>query len=96
MVALWIVIHKSAVAFNIGAENSGEFAFKAFLGHNAPRFVRVLNRSTQYVDFRRSSRIRLGIGINSGNGGPVQIKFNRKIRTILNVFIPISMGFSQS
>ena len=43
-----------------------------------------------------SVKIRREIGFDSGNETSVQIRFNRKIRTILGIFIPISMGISQS
>jgi hypothetical protein len=45
---------------------------------------------------RMSVKIRRGIGFDSGNETPVQIRLNGKIRTILGIFIPISMGISQS
>jgi hypothetical protein len=50
--------HEAAIALNIITEDGGEFTFKNFLGHNAPPFVGVLNRTTQDVDFRRSEKIR--------------------------------------
>ena len=43
-----------------------------------------------------SVKIRREIGFDSGNETSVQIRLNREIRTILGIFIPISMGISQS
>jgi len=43
-----------------------------------------------------SVKIRRGIGFDSGIETSVQIRLNREIRTILGIFIPISMGISQS
>jgi len=40
---------------------------------------------------RRTAKIRWRIGFDSGNVEPVQSKLERKIRTILNTFIPKSM-----
>jgi hypothetical protein len=36
------------------------------------------------------------IGCDSGNGEPLQVSWNRQFRNNLCVFIPKSMGFSQS
>ena len=52
------MVHEAAIALKISTEDGGELTFKNFLGHNAPPFVGVLNRTTQDVDFRRSAKIR--------------------------------------
>jgi len=45
---------------------------------------------------RASGKIGREIGCDSGNGEPLQVSWNRKFRNNLCVFIPKSMGFSQS
>jgi hypothetical protein len=48
------------------------------------------------MEYSQKRKIRGEAGFDSGNGEPLQVRWNRKIKTILNEFIPISMGFSQS
>ena len=45
---------------------------------------------------RVSGKIGREIGCDSGNGEPLQVSWNRQFRNNLCVFIPKSMGFSQS
>jgi hypothetical protein len=45
---------------------------------------------------RKSSKIRLGIGFDFGNGEPLQVRWNRKIKNSLYGFIPKLIDFSQS
>ncbi len=35
----FIITHESAIAFDVGAEDSGEFTLKTFLGHFPPFFL---------------------------------------------------------
>ena len=48
------------------------------------------------MDYSKDRKIRLVIRFDSGNGEPLQVNWNRRIRIRLYAFIPKSMGFSQS
>jgi hypothetical protein len=48
------------------------------------------------MDYSQERKTRWEIGFDSVNGEPLQVRWNWKIRTILNVFIPSSMEFSQT
>ena len=61
-----------------------------------PPFVRVLNRGTQYVNYSKERKIRSEIELDSVDGKPLQVRWSMKTKTILNEFIPISMGSSQT
>jgi hypothetical protein len=52
------IIHEATVSNNIGVENGGEFTFKTLFCHNSTSFLKVSNKGTQYVDFRRIVKIR--------------------------------------
>ncbi|CAB1061151.1 hypothetical protein D1BOALGB6SA_5924 [Olavius sp. associated proteobacterium Delta 1] len=39
-----------------------------------------------------NSKIRLGTGIDSGNGGPLQVSWNRKTRNCLNAFMTLDLS----
>ena len=51
-----------------------------------------INRSNNL----RHSKIRLGIRIDSGNRGPLEVSWKRKIWNIVKVYMPKPMGFCQS
>lgn len=62
----------------------------------APPLLRFQTDQLRLWTIRRSVKIRRVIGFDSINEAPVYIKLNRKIRSDLNLFIPISAGISQS
>jgi len=47
------------------------------------------------MDYSKERKVRSEIGFDLANGEPLQIRWNWKIKTILNRLIPISMSFSQ-
>jgi hypothetical protein len=60
----------------------------------APLFMD-LDRSIQYVDYQKKLKSQVRTGIDSGNGEPFQVMWNRRIRNSFCGFIPKLMDFSQ-
>ena len=84
--------HGTTVAFWIGTCDSKAFTFKTFPVIYA-FFVRVLDRWTHYVDFRKIVKVRIERGIPSEDIEPSGIRWNRKCRNDFYAFIPKPMGF---
>ncbi len=57
----------------------------------APLFFRFQTKELSIWTIQRNAEI----GFDFGNGKPLQIRWNWEIMSILKVFVPISMGFSQ-
>jgi hypothetical protein len=79
---LFIVVHESAVTFNVCTENGGELTLKTFICHRITPDIKVSNKGTQYVDQSEKCSVRRAARFDSANREPLQV---RSIRAI-NIF----------
>ena len=75
-----IIVHKAAIAFDIGTEDGREFAFKTFICHCGTPFFKVSNRWTQYVECQKERKTQMRTGFDSVFEEPLQVSWNRRIR----------------
>jgi hypothetical protein len=89
----FVFTHEAAVIDSISTEDSGESTFKTFICHNGTSFFRFQTEELSMWNIRKSAKIRWGTGFDSGNGEPLQVRWNWKFRNNLYASIPKSMGF---
>jgi hypothetical protein len=66
----------SGIAYDIGAEDCGEFTPKTFFCHNGPPLFKVSNRGTQDVNYskERKNQMRIRIRFSKWRTSPDQVE----------------------